>query len=232
VDRVTGGFDRARMSIDASQAVREAITAAKRPLAEVAVDRLSSVDADDSLWRQLADATVADHTTAERGLVRLGRLSVDEVASASLLAEWAKLADPPAAGTRWSTLTPADPVDFLKTELSFESVDYYRAGDVLMRNSGSDCITAQSGWTWPDRQLLFDFTLTARPMTADPAELATCLLCWDTGNAGPDFSSRPPSFTGGEQREHITVTTAGTTARVWHEGRFDLRFLRCDITVL
>lgn len=232
MDRSQGGFDRARISIDAAQAVREAITVAKRPLAEVAVDRLSSVDADGSLWRQLADATVADHTTAERGLVWLGRLSVDEVASASLLAEWAKLANPPAAGTRWSTLTPSDPVDFLKTELSFVSVDYYRADDVLMRNSGSDCITAQSGWAWPGRQLLFDFTLTARPMTADPGELARCLVCWDTGNAGPDFSSRPLSFTGGQQREHVSVTTAGPTARVWHEGSFELRFLRCDITVL
>ena len=56
MDRGKGGFDRARISIDAAQAVREAITAAKRPLAEVAIDRLSSVDADGSLWRQLADA--------------------------------------------------------------------------------------------------------------------------------------------------------------------------------
>jgi hypothetical protein len=220
------------MSIDAAQAVRETITSVRRPLDEVAVDRLSSVDADGSLWRQLADAAVADQTTEERGRVWLGRLSVDEVASASILAEWAELANPPAAGTRWSRLTPADPVDFLKTELSFRSVDYYTADDVLMRNSGSDCITAQSGWTWPGRQLLFDFTLTARPMTADPGELAKCLLCWDTGNAGPDFSSRPLSFAGGQQREHVTVTTAGPTARVWHEGDFDFRFVRCDITVL
>jgi hypothetical protein len=226
-----GGLGRDRISPDAAAAVWEALRTAKRPLASVAADRLSSVDADNSLWRQLADASVADHT-AGRGSIWLGRLSVDEIASGSLVAEWAKLAIPPAPGTHWSTLTPADPVDFLRTELSFESVDHYRAEDVLMRNSGSDCITAQSSWTWAGRQLLFDFTVTVRPMTADPAELAKCLLCWDTGNAGPDFSSRSLSSAGGQQREHVSVTTAGTTARVWHEGSFDLRFVRCDITVL
>jgi hypothetical protein len=219
------------MSPNAAKAVREVIANVKRPLATVSADRLSSVDADGSLWRQLADVAVAEHT-AGRGSVWLGRLSVDEVASASLIAEWAKLAIPPAAGTRWSTLTPANPVDFLKTELSFASVDYYSADGVVMRNSGADCITAQSGWTWAGRELLFDFLLTARPLTAEPAELAKCVLCWDTGNAGPDFASRPVSFTGGQQREHISVKSAGATARVWHEGSFDLRFVRCDITVL
>ena len=232
MNRGTGGFERARISPGAAKAVREAIVATKRPVAQIAADRLSSMDADASLWRVLADTAVADHAAAARGAVWRGRLSVDEVASASLLADWARLASPPAAGTRWSTLTPADPVDFLKTALSFDSVARSRAEDVLMRNDGADCITAQSGWTWPGRQLLFDFTLVARPTTADQTELARCVLCWDTGEAGPDFSSRPLSFAGGQQREHVAVTTAGATARVWHEGSFDLRFVRCDITVV
>jgi len=232
VNRGAGGFDRARISFDGARAVQEAIAGAKRPLADVAADRLTSVDSDGSLWRELADVATADQAAAARGPLSRGRLSVEEVARDSLIADWAKLAIPPAAGTRWSTLTPADPVDFLKTELSFASVDYYRADAVLMRSGGSDCITAQSGWTWPGRQLLFDFTVTARAMTDVPTERAKCLLCWDTDNAGPDFSSRPLSFTGGEQREHVTVATSGTTGRVWHEGSFSLRFVRCDITVL
>ena len=231
MNRGAGRFDQARIDFDGARAMQEAIAGAKRPLVDVAADRLTSVDADGSLWRELADVATADQADAARGPRSLGRLSVEEVARDSLVAHWAKLTTPPAAGTRWSTLTPADPVDFLKTELSFESVDTYRADAVFMRSGGYDCITAQSGWTWPGRQLLFDFTVTARPMTDVPDDLAKCLLCWDLGS-NIDFSSRPLSFTGGEQREHVTVTTSGTTARVWHEGSFSLRFVRCDITVL
>lgn len=210
-----GGLGRARLTPNVARAVREAIGSGKRALTAFDPTRLSSVDADGSLWRQLGDTAVA------RGLT-----------SAAMVVEWAKLANPPAPDTRWSTLTPAEPVEFLRTEMSFASVEHYRAEDVLMRNSGADCITAESAWTWPGRQLLFDFTVSARPLTAEPAELAKCTLCWDTGNAGPDFSSRSLSFGGGTQREHVTITTPGATARLWHDGNFDFRFLRCEITVV
>src|SRR5262249_45406301 len=145
-----------------------------------------------------------------------GSVSATEAASISSAAWWVELTTPPAPGTVWSVLTPAAPVDAGKAVLTFDYADRVAPESVLMSNRGNDCVTAATSWWYDDRRFVFDFWLTIEPDTSEPTELAKCLLCTDLGG-GPDITSRSISFTGGRQREHVSVT-GRRVARVWHEG--------------
>jgi hypothetical protein len=196
--------------------------------------RLSSPESATAYWQELGAGSVAS-VSAELGQPTApvsGELTISDVSSVSIVASLEELSRPPEPGTVWTTLTPPDPVDVGKAALTFASADYYCPEYVLMGNRGTDCITATTGWLYDDRRFLFDFSVRVQPYTDDPSELARCLLCFDTGGAGPDFTSQPVSFTGGRQRERISVTSPGRTARLWHEGKFSLWFERCVITVV
>jgi hypothetical protein len=204
------------------------------PIDELLSQRFTSQDDTVAYWEELTSGSLGELASelSRTGSpsATVGGYRVEEVAAVSEVARWVELSQPPEPGTVWSTLTPSNPVDAGKALLTFDHADHYAPEAVLMSSRGGDCITARSTWSYEGRQFTFDFWVTVQPETSDPGELARCILCTDSTTV--DIATRQVTFTGGLQRERVTVTTPGRVARLWHDGRFTLRFERCVITVL
>lgn len=235
-------MDRSRLGMSAGSALRpsavEAVAALATPGRPVSTDdqelmvRFDASESAAAYWQELG-AQVAELSGSQSlpaSAVSTGWVTASDVLSISNTPWWVELSIPPAPGTRWSVLTASAPVDAGKAVLSFDYVDRFAPEGVLMSSRGSDCITASTSWWYDERQFRFDFSVTVEPATSDSNELARCLLCTDNGG-GLDVTTHSISFTGGRQRQNVSVT-GRRTGRLWHDGPCTLRFERCEITVV
>jgi hypothetical protein len=219
----------------AVEAVGEVVTSG-RPVAsddEALAVRFETAESAAGYWQELSanvTSELSESVSFPASASPTGSVSASEAATIANAAWWVELSVPPAPGTVWSILTPSAPVDAGKALLSFDYADRFAPEAVLMSSRGNDCITAKTSWRYDERRFLFDFWVTVEPATSDPSQLSGCFLCTDVGG-GLDVAMQPISFTGGRQRERVSVVSRGV-GRLFHDGPFTLRFERCVITVV